>query len=91
MQENLDQRINDILASTNGSQRAKPRADLLAKIENQTYNKKATIIPLRRLRLVAAALLLFINGLAINGYLNQEVNQAEYADRSLIMDYKLYE
>ena len=66
----IDKRINEILESTKGSQRAQPKADLLAKIEGQIYGQEATIIPIGRLRLAVAAavLLLFINGLAINTY-----------------------
>lgn len=92
MHDNLNQRIDAILKSTQGSHRAKPKADLLAKIEYQLYNQKASIIPIRQLRLIAAAavFLLFINVIAISIYLSQEVPSTEYAS-SFIMDYKLYE
>ncbi|MFK7983099.1 MAG: hypothetical protein AB8G86_24180 [Saprospiraceae bacterium] len=93
MKENLNKKINEILDSTKGSQRAKPSNDLLAKIENQIYQQEATIIPLGRLKLVAAVavFLLLVNGLAISTYLNQVHQPTEYAEQALIMDYKLYE
>lgn len=98
MQKNLDKRINQILDSTKGSQRAKPREQLLAKIESQIYGTTAAIIPLRQLRVVAAAavLLLMLNGWAVKNYLEKGVYQGKeaavkQASESLILNYKLYE
>ena len=92
MDDNLNRRINDILKSVEGGRRAKPKTDLLAKIEYQIYNQEATIIPIRQLKLIAVAaiLLLFVNIITISIYLNQEKHQPEYTT-SIIMDYKLYD
>jgi len=92
MMKRIDKRIHNILESTKGSQRAKPKTDLFAKVEQQIYGQGATIIPIRQLKLVVAAavLLLLINGLAITTFLNQDTKQSEYAE-PLIMDYKLYD
>ena len=92
MKDNLNKKINEILISTKGSQRAKPSSDLLTKIEHQIYYQGAKIIPLGRIRLVAAAavFLLLVNGWAINTYLNPANELTEYTEQALIMDYKLY-
>jgi len=92
MQNDLNQRIEDILESTKGSKRAKPSEDLLQQIE-QRIGVDGMIIPIGRLRLVAAAaaLLLLVNILAVNTYLQSEVKENKQPNISLISDFKLYE
>ena len=92
MKKDLNKKIDKILESTAGMHRAKPSDDLLTKIENQIDSQEATIIPISRLRWAAAAaiLLLLVNGLAINIYLNQKNTPTNYAKQSIITEYKLY-
>ena len=96
MQENLDKRINSILNSTQGSQRAKPRTDLLANIEREIYEMEGNIIPMNRIRLVAAAaaIMLLLNISVLNHYLQNSgvVDLVEMeSSTSLITDFKLYD
>lgn len=93
MQKDLNQQIDDILDSTKGSKRARPSRNLLEQIEKRIEEKEEIIIPIRRLRLVAAAaaVLVLINCLALNNYLQSEVTQKKQSSISLISDYKLYE
>lgn len=92
MQNDLNQRINDILNSTKGSQRAKPSGNLLQQIEQGIDLVDRNIIPIKRLRLlaVAAVLLLLVNVFAVNIYWQSEMNKEE-SSMTLISDYKLYE
>ena len=93
MEKDSNKKVDKILKSTVGMRRAKPSTDLLAKIEHQIDGQEAMMIPIRRLRWAAAAavLLLLVNGLAINTYLNQKDVPTNYAEQSIIMDYKLYQ
>lgn len=96
MQENIDKKINSILNSTQGSQRAKPKTDLLANIERQIYGVEGNIIPMHRIRWVAAAaaIMLMLNISVLNHYLqnsgNVDLVEME-PSTSLITDFKLYD
>ncbi|GEM_PF-2676326 len=96
MQKNVDKRINKILNSTQGSQRAKPKMDLLVNIERQIYEMEGHIIPMNRIRLVAAAaaIMLMLNISVLNHYLqnsgNVDLVEME-SSTSLITDFKLYD
>jgi len=93
MQNDSDKRINDILNSTQGSQRAKPSENLLQQIEDRIDLVDRKIIPIQRLRLlaVAAVLLLLINIFAVSIYWQSEMNKDKQPTMTLISDYKLYE
>jgi hypothetical protein len=92
-----DKRIDDILNSFKGSQRAKPRPELLKAIEEEIYaNESSKIISFASWSRIAAAIALV---LALNGttlfYLSGKEN-LKAADNmesmpSLISDYKFYE
>lgn len=96
MRKDVDKRINRILNSTQGSQRAKPKTDLLANIEQQIYEVEGNIIPMNRIRLVAAAaaIMLMLNISVLNYYLQNSgsANLVEMEpSTSLITDFKLYD
>lgn len=96
MQEDLNKRINQILTSIEDSQRAKPKMDLLAKMERQIYEIEGNVIPINRIRLVAAAaaIMLLLNISALNHYLQNRgnVDLVEMdSSTSLITDFKLYD
>lgn len=96
MQKDINKRIDKILNSTQGSQRAKPKTDLLANIERQIYEVEVSIIPMSRIRLVAAAaaVMLLLNISILNNYLQNSRDmglvEMEHAT-SLVTDFKLYD
>mgnify|MGYP000668897645 CR=1 FL=1 len=98
MRENK-QWIEDVLKSTQGMRRAKPRPDLFVKIEEQIQGVEAKIIPFRRLQIAAAAavLLMVLNITALSQYTNyiegeeQELTEMEQSEQSLISNFNLYE
>ena len=97
MKKDLNRRIDAIFESTNGMQRAQPNSDLFAKIEGQLNREVGIIIPLKRIRVVAAAviMLLMVNGFALNFYFKKTTtNKVELEKRrhqpSLISDFNLY-
>lgn len=90
--------IQEVLASTEGMQRAKPARDLLSSIEQRIQQTGAKIIPMRRLRMAAAAaiLLLMMNVVALNQYadytaVEEILTESEMAEPSLISNFNLYE
>lgn len=99
--ENIDKEkwIDDVFDSMKGSQRAKPSPELFSKIENQIYSPAATIIPIIKLRVAAAAaiMLLFFNVISIRQYAQKAQGDAtEYiveseSDQQLISNFNLYE
>ena len=96
MDELNEKNIERILNSMEGSNRAKPRPNLLQEIEQNLYQPETKIISLRQLRLAAAAVLLLLvaNVWAIqNTATNEsEISSTEELDsNSLIADYNLYE
>ncbi|MFT5617159.1 MAG: hypothetical protein ACI85I_000375 [Arenicella sp.] len=89
---------DEVLNSLDGMQRAKPKADLFAKIEAQVYDSELKIVPKSQFRLAVAATitLLIVNfSLAMNytksnGTNANSTNQEMTSDK-LISNYNLYE
>ena len=95
MNDDRDQWIDEVLGSMQGSSRAQPHPDIWNSIERKQL-AEATVIPIRRLRMAAAAavLVLLLNGLAIRHYVQNEGEAAAsetVADQSLISRYNLYD
>lgn len=94
--------LEEVFNSMEGSQRARPRPELLAKIENQIGDSKANVIALPQLRkyAAAAAVLLLINASALMYYIqNQDLSSqniaalnvdADLYDESYINSFQLY-
>jgi hypothetical protein len=99
MEKEKDAWIDDVLNSLQGSQRAQARDDLFEQIEAKLSRPKAKIIPMKQLRMVAAAsvILLLLNGFAIRQYtLGNTANDTEASveiasDQLLISNYNFYE
>lgn len=99
MKDNKEKWIEDIFNSLEGSKRAKPNFDLFARIEAEIENIDTKVIPLRQVRMMAAAaiVLLTLNmGVFLQYTQSQEANNEneviETIDQSsLISDYKLYD
>lgn len=85
---------NEVLNSLNGMKRAEPSTDLFDKISAKLPKNEAKIIPLKRLRWVAAAACLFI---AVNVYVfnyqiknKQEVSYSQTSTSTLLSNYSIY-
>lgn len=100
MSEDKDQWIDSVLNSIEGSQKASPSKDLLARIESQIdgHGRVVKITQVQKRWTAAAAILL----LALNGFALQRIFQGKMpiADNpangesyqiSLISDYQIYE
>lgn len=90
--------IDGIMQSLEGSKRALPSEDLLRKIEQGIASPETKIIPLSRIRAVAAAavVLLFLNAYTFSRYAQN--NKTEHSDLllendaySLLYDYEIYQ
>ena len=71
--------IDNAMRSLEGSERARPDADLFDKIEQQIDQPAATVIPLNRVRVaaVAAVLLVAVNAYVIRQYMgNVSIDKA---------------
>lgn len=99
MNDEKEKWMEDVFQSMKGSQRAKPRPDLLVKIQNRIGVVDAKIVPLRQWRYVtAAAILLLLIDMSALVYFSQH-NQVNYEDvavvdtynQSLISSYQIYE
>jgi len=62
--------IDEVFQSMKGSERAKPRPDLLAAIEDQIAASKARVIPMQQWKYAAAvaAIILLVNAVALTSY-----------------------
>lgn len=91
--------IEEVLDSTKGIKRARPKADLFAKIEQRIRKVEAKIIPLRRLQIAAAAavVLMVLNVVTLSQYVDSTKNEAselteiEKSNQPLISNFNLYE
>lgn len=96
MEKKLNKRIDDILNSTKGSQRAKPSTNLYVRIEQQLQPVETINLSSIQIRLSAAAalLILCLNVWAIQHYLYEgkkgEVGYEPHS-QALISNYKLYD
>lgn len=99
MKDDKEQWIEDVFDSLKGSKRAKPNDDLFARIETEIESPDTKVIPLRQLRMIAAAaiVLLTLNIGALLQYTQSQKSNYENQvtesshQTSLISDYKLYE
>lgn len=99
MTEDKEKWMEAVFQSMKSSQRAKPRPELLAKIEDRIKDSTSKVIPLHQWRYAAAAavLILFANTSALlfyNQYEEVPVAEAVVADaysQSLISNYQIYE
>ncbi len=90
---------DQVFQSMKGNQRAKPRPELLAQIEDEIARSKTRVVPLPNLRYVAAAAacLLLVNTGALIYYHQQtqatseNVTGAGDYEQSLISSYQIYE
>jgi len=99
MNDEEEKWMEEVFQSMKGSERAVPRLDLFAKIEEEIAASNTKVVPIRQLRYAAAvaAILLFVNGIALINY-NQN-SQTSYGDtmvsddysQSLISTYQIYE
>lgn len=85
------------MQSLEGSERARPDTALFDKINDEIAVSESKVIPINRLRLVAAAaaVLLLVNVSVVSGYLQEDIagNQELVADDnpySILSDYKVY-
>lgn len=91
-----EQWANEVLHSLDGMQKATPKVDLFDKIMTQLpQEKKAKIIPLRKLRwaAVAASIIIGVNVYVFSSGMNQAgQNTATTAtEYQLVTDYSLYD
>lgn len=99
MQTEKEKWVNEVLGSLEGSQRAKPSADLFAKIEKEIARPEGRVISMNQLRVAAAAaiLLLALNVFLLNQYSrSQQGNSTEWvtevdSNEQLISDFNPYE
>lgn len=99
MKEDRQKRIDEVLGSMKGSQRAQPPSDLFSKIDQKINQREATVVSLSSWRWVAAAavILFLLNGTAMMRYARitkataSELLDEAATDQSLISNYKLYE
>ena len=99
MNDEKEKWMKDVFTSMKGSQRAKPKPELFAKIENRIDLTKVKTIPLRQWQytVVAASFILLINTTAL--FLYNQNNQIDYEEvvlvdnysNSLISSYQIYE
>lgn len=92
-----DKWIDDVLVSINNLERAKPSANLFARIENELDNDSVEVIPIYKIRFaaVAAAILLMFNVFSIYNYvLTSETTSIDLSvenNQELISNYNIYE
>jgi len=100
MKEDKDKWIEQVFASVEGSQRAKPDADLFAKIEKGIDDSKTIMVSFVQWRIaIAAAIVILVlnvfvmkqqyaqsNTLDGRQYVNNEITDQEF-----ISSYKIYE
>ena len=99
MKEEKDKRIEDILNSMQGSQRAQPDLELFAKIEQRIDAPEAKIIPMRQwsYAVAAAIVLLVLNTVALRQFTQSDYSNTsemvvtQNESRSLISNYRIYE
>lgn len=99
MKEEKDKRIEDILSSMQGSQRAQPDLELFAKIEQRIDAPEAKIIPMRQwsYAVAAAIVLLILNTVALRQFTQSDYSNTpemvvtQNDSRSLISNYRIYE
>lgn len=100
MKEDKDKWVDDVFDSMKGHQRAKPKPQLFARIEDKLDASETKMIPMRQWKYtsVAAALLLVLNTFALQQFTkNKELNAGEMvvstddSSQLLISNYKLYE
>ena len=99
MNSDKEKWIEGVFGSLQGSRRAKPAVDLFAKIESQIDAQEAKIIPMPqwKIAIAAAAVILVMNVLALQNYVqsidsqNSELITEEASSQALISNYKLYE
>lgn len=99
MKEEKDKRIEDILSSMQGSQRAQPDLELFAKIEQRIDAPEAKIIPMRQwsYAVAAAIVLLILNTVALRQFTRSDYSNTpemvvtQNDSRSLISNYRIYE
>lgn len=99
MKEEKDKRIEDILSSMQGSQRAQPDLELFAKIEQRIDAPEAKIIPMRQwsYAVAAAIVLLVLNTVALRQFTQSDYSNTpemvvtQNDSRSLISNYRIYE
>ncbi|WP_424001233.1 hypothetical protein [Maribacter sp. IgM3_T14_3] len=93
----MEKWMEDVITSMQGSQRAKPKPALLAKINNQ-FNSQIAIINFWhhwRYTSIAAAFVLFINSTALIYYTihkakTQNVTSLDAYKNTLISSYQIY-
>lgn len=99
MNDEKEKWMETVFQSMKGSQRAKPRPDLFAKIQSRIGVVDAKIVPLRQWRYAAAAaVLLLLMNTSVLVYFSQQI-QVNYEDiavvdtynQSLISSYQIYE
>ena len=100
MNDEKEKWIEDVFQSMKGSQRAKPRRELLANIENRIRFSEAKIVTIRQSRygVAAAVLILVLNLFALHQFTqNNELRDNEMfvstqnINESIISNYKIYE
>lgn len=98
MEDKKDRWINDVLKSTQGSQRAKPKSHLFAKIQANVKASEAKIVSIgqQRLGIAAALLLLVLNIFVVSQYIQNEqadsdvLSLQEKDPTVLILDFNFY-
>ncbi len=91
--------MDEVFESMKGSQRAKPKAALFAKIEDQLNAPKDTGLPIQQWRAVAAAaVLVFCTNAAALAFYDQgheppfeDVVVQDAYDQPLVSSYQIYE
>ncbi|MEM1120251.1 MAG: hypothetical protein AAGJ18_07360 [Bacteroidota bacterium] len=99
MKDEKEKWMDAVFQSMQGSQRARPRPDLLAKIENQIAVSKVKIVSLRQWKyaVAAAAIILLMNITALRHFhqpqpMNEEkVVALETYSQSLTSSFQIYE
>lgn len=99
MDNHQEKWIEAVFQSMKGSQRARPRPELLTEIKREITLSKAQVIPLRQWKYtaVAATFILMMNATALIGYNQQEsINKIEVAvmdtySQSITSSFQIYE
>lgn len=96
--KNEKQQFDAILNSMKGSQRAKPRPDLLAQIQNKIQQPVVKVLTISQIRRIAAVGLLLMtlnvyvfSSLYSNNALNEKELVLQDSEESLISNFQIYE
>lgn len=89
-----DKTFEDILSSVKGLEKAQPKKELYNEIEKNLFNQKVSLVPINRLKWVAAAAIFFFcvnTGVLFFVTHNESMNNENSTRYKLITNFNYYE